>query len=64
MKGKLFGKDGIVTFKKETNGDFQFITEIASDDGNDHKKAVMRNGVRYCASNVKRELKFLKLLNF
>jgi len=39
---KLFGKDPIVEFKKEEDGDFKFVTEIVGEDGNDHKKAVLR----------------------
>lgn len=39
----LFGKDRIVAFNKEQNGDFQLITELNGEDGNDHKKAVLRH---------------------
>ena len=39
---KLFGKDNIVEFKKDEDGDFKFVTEIVGVDGNDHKKAVLR----------------------
>jgi quinol monooxygenase YgiN len=43
VKGNLFGKDQIVAFKKELNGDFQLITDVDGEDGNDHKKAVLRH---------------------
>ena len=41
--GKLFGKDNIVEFKKDSNGGFTFITEIDGEDGNDNKKAILRH---------------------
>ena len=41
--GKLFGKDKIVDFKKDANGDFKLVTEIEGEDGNDHKKAILRH---------------------
>lgn len=43
VKGNLFGKDLIVTFKKEPNGDFQLITDVDGKDGNENKKAVLRH---------------------
>lgn len=43
VKGNLFGKDRIVAFKKENNGDFQLITEVEGEDGNENKKAVLRH---------------------
>ena len=43
VKDNLFGKDRIVAFKKGNNGDFQLITDVDGEDGNDHKKAVLRH---------------------
>ncbi|MHA8090075.1 hypothetical protein U8593_07230 [Aquirufa antheringensis] len=43
VTGNLFGKDRIVAFNKEQNGDFQLITEVDGEDGNDNKKAVLRH---------------------
>jgi hypothetical protein len=39
----LFGKDKIVEFKKTADGGFTLVTEIAGEDGNDHKKAILRH---------------------
>lgn len=41
--GNLFGKDRIVEFNKEQNGDFQLITEVEGEDGNENRKAVLRH---------------------
>lgn len=56
----LFGKDRIVSFKKETNGDFQFVTEIAGADGNDDKKAILRHIylVKLNTFSITKEVKF------
>ncbi len=43
VNGKLFGKDKIVEFKKATEGGFTLVTEIEGEDGNDHKKAILRH---------------------
>ena len=43
VMGNLFGKDRIVAFNKEQNGDFQLITEVEGEDGNENKKAVLRH---------------------
>jgi len=43
VNGKLFGKDRIVEFNKTSEGGFTFITEIEGEDGNDHKKAILRH---------------------
>jgi hypothetical protein len=40
---KLFGKDKIVEFTKAADGGFTLVTEIAGEDGNDNKKAVLRH---------------------
>lgn len=41
--GKFFGKEKIVDFKKEQNGGFKLVTEILGEDGNEHKKAILRH---------------------
>ena len=43
VNDKLFGKDKIVEFKKTSEGGFTFITEIEGEDGNDHRKAILRH---------------------
>ncbi len=43
VTGNLFGKDRIVAFNQEQNGDFQLITDVDGEDGNDNKKAVLRH---------------------
>ncbi len=43
VNGKLFGKDRIVEFNKNSEGCFTFITETEGEDGNDHKKAILRH---------------------
>ena len=43
VTGNLFGKDRIVAFNQEQNGDFQLMTEVDGEDGNDNKKAVLRH---------------------
>jgi hypothetical protein len=40
---KLFGRDKIIEFKKESDGGFRVVTEIVGEDGNDHKKAILRH---------------------
>lgn len=42
IKNKLFGRDKIIAFKKVADGDFSLVTEIAGEDGNDYKKAILR----------------------
>ena len=61
VKGNLFGKDQIVAFKKEPNGDFQFITDVDGEDGNDHKKAVLRHTYRLTENqfSIVKEVKFV-----
>jgi hypothetical protein len=43
VNGKLFGKDKIVAFNKTSEGGFKLVTEIEGEDGNDHKKAILRH---------------------
>lgn len=43
VDGKLFGKDKIVEFNKTSEGGFTLVTEIEGEDGNDHKRALLRH---------------------
>jgi hypothetical protein len=43
INNKLFGKDKIVEFKKSENGEFTLVSEIVGEDGNDHKKAILKH---------------------
>lgn len=43
IKNQLFGKDKIVECKKATDGGFTLVTEREGEDGNDHKKAILRH---------------------
>lgn len=43
IKNNLFGKDKIVAFENDVNGGFKMITEVAGEDGNEHKKATLRH---------------------
>lgn len=43
VNGKLFGKDKIVEFTKDAAGGFTLVTEKEGEDGNDHKKAILRH---------------------
>lgn len=43
IKDKLFGKDKIVGFKMAADRSFTLVTEIVGEDGNDHKKAILRH---------------------
>ena len=60
IKDKLFGEDKIVEFKKATNGAFTLVTEIAGEDGNDHKKAILRHTYTLKSNNysVVKDVKF------
>lgn len=40
---KLFGKDKIVEFKKDSEGGYKMISEVDGNDGNDNKKAILRH---------------------
>jgi hypothetical protein len=39
----LIGKDKIIEFKKASDSGFTLVTEIAGEDGNDYKKAILRH---------------------
>lgn len=43
IKGNYFGNDKIVAFESDVNGGFKMITEVAGEDGNEHKKATLRH---------------------
>ena len=43
IKDNQFGEDKIVAFENEVNGGFKMITEVAGEDGNEHKKAILRH---------------------
>ena len=57
---KFFGKDKIVDFKKESNGEFRLVTEIMGEDGNDYKKAILRHTYLLRSTNysIIKEVKF------
>ena len=60
LNGRLFGKDKIVDFKKDVNGDIKLVTEIEGEDGNDHKKAILRHTYLLKADtfSITKEVKF------
>ena len=60
VNDKLFGKDKIVEFKKAADGAFTLVTEIAGEDGNDHKKAILRHTYTLKSNNysVVKDVKF------
>ena len=57
---QLFGKDKIVDFKKESNGDFRLVTEIMGEDGNENKKAILRHTylLKSTTYSIIKEVKF------
>ena len=60
VNDKLFGKDKLVEFNKSTDGAFTLVTEIAGEDGNDHKKAILRHTYTLKSNNysVVKDVKF------
>ena len=58
--GNYFGKDKIVEFKKATDGGFTLVTELNGEDGNDHKKAVLRHRYQLQANtfSIIKDVKF------
>lgn len=60
VNDKLFGKDKIVEFTKAPQGDFTLITETEGEDGNDHKKAILRHTYKLTANkySVVKDVKF------
>ena len=57
---QFWGKDKIVDFKKESNGDFRLVTEIMGEDGNDNKKAILRHTylLKSTTYSIIKEVKF------
>jgi hypothetical protein len=43
VKGKLFGEETVIKFKKDAVGGFSLVTEKDGIDGNDNKKAILRH---------------------
>lgn len=60
VTNNLFGKDKMIEFKTTTDGGFIFITEIEGEDGNDHKKAMLRHTYVLTANSysIVKEVKF------
>jgi hypothetical protein len=44
--GSFFGKDKIVEFKRDSAEGFTLVTEVDGEDGNEHKKAILRHQYR------------------
>jgi hypothetical protein len=57
---KLFGKDKIVDFEKSLDGGFTLVSEIVGEDGNDHKKAILRHTylLKSNSYSITKEVKF------
>ena len=57
---RLFGKERIMEFKKDSNHGFVLVTESDGEDGNDHKKAVLKHTylLRANTVSIKKEVKF------
>lgn len=55
-----FGEEHIVTFEKGVKGAFKMITEKEGEDGNDHKKAVLRHTYLYESNtfSIVKEVRF------
>ncbi len=60
IKDKLFGEDKIVEFTKDAAGGFTLVTEKEGEDGNDHKKAILRHTYTLKTNNysVVKDMKF------
>ena len=56
----FFGKDKIIEFKKDSDGGFRLVTEIVGEDGNDHKKAILRHTYQLISNtySITKEVKF------
>ena len=55
-----FGKDKIVSFKKDASGGYTLVTEVDGNDGNDNKKAVLRHSYLFKTNSfsIIKEVKF------
>lgn len=40
---KLFGNDKVVAFKNDLHNGYKLVTQVSGEDGNDHKKAILRH---------------------
>lgn len=60
IQNNFFGKDKIVALTLKADGGFTMVTEIAGEDGNDHKKAILRHTYSATAStySIMKEVKF------
>lgn len=58
--GNFFGKEKIVEFKKDNDGGYRLVTEIDGQDGNEHKKAVLKHiyVLQLNSYSIKKEVKF------
>lgn len=43
VNGRLFGRDKVVALNKTSESGFTLVTEIIGEDGNDHRKAILRH---------------------
>ena len=60
VDGQFFGKEKIVDFQKSADGGFTLIAEKEGEDGNDHKKAILRHTylLKSNAYSITKEVKF------
>jgi hypothetical protein len=60
VEGQFFGKERIVDFQKTTDGGFTLIAEQDGEDGNDHKKAILRHTylLKSDTYSITKEVKF------
>lgn len=58
--GNFFGKEKIVEFKKDNDGGYRLVTEIDGQDGNEHKKAILKHiyVLQLNSYSIKKEVKF------
>lgn len=56
----FFDKEKIVEFKKDSDRGFRLVTEKEGEDGNDHKKAILRHTYQLISNtySIKKEVKF------
>jgi sigma54-dependent transcription regulator len=60
VDGQFFGAEKIVDFQKSADGGFTLIAEQIGEDGNDHKKAILRHTyqLKSNAYSITKEVKF------
>ena len=56
--GSLFGNDKIVEFKRDSADGFTLVTEVDGEDGNENKKAILRNEYLLTRAEIKPEISF------